>query len=239
MGFGWLFIGYFLTIMNIPMFGIFGTIIRTCGFALVLFAAVKLRKYNRSFNLSIIGSGLMIGISTLIMTVNVDSILVKSGKLTQGFLSITAKNIINCLDIGATLIFTVFLLWGVYNIAKETEVKKISNGSIRNTVFLGLYYVVLLISYIPINVIQKERGTFVFISWVLYFVYAILNIILLFDCYAKICDEDDIEMERRPSRFAIINQFNEEFDRRSQKAREEDAAYRLERRERRKRRKNK
>lgn len=232
MGFGWLFIGYFLTIMNVPILGIFGIIVRLCGYVLIIMATLKLRKYNRSFDFAMYGAIAMTIVSYCFLAKNIID------KLAVGFLSKTVTSVIEYVDLGCTFVFTALLLWGIYCIAKETEVKKISNSAIRNFVFLSLCYIVRLISYMPISAIKKVNGTFVFIIWVLYFVYSILNIILIFSCYAKICDEDDVEMERKPSRFEVVNRIRDEFDRKSEKARAEDEAYRRERKEKREQRKN-
>ena len=65
--------------------------------------------------------------------------------------------------------------------------------------------------------------------WVLYLVNIGLCLFLLFTCYARICDEDDVDMEGKKARIPIITALQEETERRSRKAREADALYKMER----------
>ena len=67
MGFGWLFLGYFLTMLNVPIFGILGTLIRIGGLMLVLFALLKLRRYHRSFDITVIGTLIMVAMTIVLM----------------------------------------------------------------------------------------------------------------------------------------------------------------------------
>ena len=75
----------------------------------------------------------------------------------------------------------------------------------------------------------------ILIAWIVYFVWIILNFMLIFSCYVKICDESDVEMERKPSRFAFVNRFRTEMDRRQEKAIEESLAYRKSKQEKKRR----
>ena len=65
----------------------------------------------------------------------------------------------------------------------------------------------------------------------------ILNLILIGQCYANICDEKDLEMKRKKSRFAWVNRFYEELERKEEKARAETVAYQKEKLEKRNKRK--
>ena len=55
------------------------------------------------------------------------------------------------------------------------------------------------------------------------FAWAIFNMINLFTCYMYICPEGDEAMERKPSRFAFVNEFRERMDERDRLAREREA----------------
>ena len=73
MGFGLLFFGYFCaTLMSVNAFGSF---IRIIGYSIVLIAAGKLSKYNRSFKLLSYTSVLMIAVSVLLASADVSSFL--------------------------------------------------------------------------------------------------------------------------------------------------------------------
>ena len=46
---------------------------------------------------------------------------------------------------------------------------------------------------------------------------------MIFTCYMKICDSDDVDMKQKPSRFAFINQKREEEETERQKILDEYA----------------
>jgi len=231
MGFGLLFIGYFMTVMNVPVLGIFGTIIRIIGCAVMLCGVLSLRRYNRAFDLALIGIALVGAVSFVALGANIDDALYENLLTKNRFFSDTAKNIVGYVDQGMTFVFNSFLLWAVRSIAKETEATKISNSAVRNYIFICAYYLVYLVSFLPFAGIQSAQHEFALIAWILYFVWIALNIILLFNCYAMICDESDVEMEPKASKFAFINWIREETERRGRKAREADALYREQKRQ--------
>ncbi len=233
MGFGLLFIGYFLTMINSPIFGLFGTLIRVGGCALLLCAAVKLGKYNKAFNLTLVGAVLMTAMSAVLLAINIDGFLYSNLITPDKLFSDLAKTVIGYTEQGVSFVFNSFLLWGILKISKETEAKKITVAAIRNYIFVCAYYLMYVISFLPFSGIQSAQSEFAVITWILYFVWIGLNLFLLFNCYATICDEDDLEMERKPSKFAFVNKFRDEFERKSQKAREADALYRQEKRQKR------
>ena len=189
MGFGWLFIGYFFTVMNMQMFGIAGTLIRIFGLLLMVFATLKLRKYNGSFNVTLVGIGGMLCISVLVFAISIDRILYENLLVSSRFFSTTAESVIEYSAQVVSFAFNTTLIWGVLQIAKETEVDKISNNAIRNFIFFCMYYFVYALSFLPTKGIQSAKAEFALITWILYFICNILNIVLLFSCYARICDE--------------------------------------------------
>ncbi len=224
MGFGLLFIGYFLTVMNIPIFGIYGTLIRLCGLIIMMISVFKLRKYNRAFDLTAVGIGLMTVVTLILLAVNIDSkFIVQKEVFSTGL-----KNAISYSDQVISFIFSAFLLYAVFKIAKETEAKKVSTGAIRNFIFICVYYVVYIVKAIPTKGIQSVQNEFSIILWVLYFVNIALNLLVIFSAYANICDESDIEMTEKTYSIPIISRLQEETDRRAQKAREADEFYRRE-----------
>ena len=239
MGFGWLFIGYFFTVMNMQMFGIAGTLIRIFGLMLMVFATLKLRKYNDSFNVTLAGIVGMLCISILVFAISVDRLLFENLLISSRFFSKTAEAVIEYSGQVVSFVFNATLIWGVLKIAKETEVDKIANNAVRNFIFFCMYYFVYALSFVPTEGIRSAKAEFALITWIMYFICSVLNIVLLFSCYARICDESDMEMERKPSKFEFVNKFREKQDRRSEQARLADEAYRKERRERRAQRKKK
>ncbi|MBE6546021.1 MAG: DUF1090 domain-containing protein [Ruminococcaceae bacterium] len=226
MGFGWLFVGYFVA--NFMSLHQFGAIFRMIGYGMMLGASVRLCRYHRSF--------LGLEILSLLM-------VLLCGVLSLGNAELFAQEfLLKELTLLPETVYTVFghgeqwlmlalqaaLLWAIRSIAVDIGVPKIAVSATRNFIFVCMYYVVYAISLLPIPMPSVVSATVAIIAWILFFAWMILNQILLFSCYAKICDEDDVEMEQKPSRFAFVNQFRREVEQKEQKAREADALYREE-----------
>ena len=238
MGFGILFLGYFCaTFLTLNPIGI---VVRVLGYALTLFAILKLRQYNRNFDLAAIGSCVMLALSVALMVCEGSGILYSYGLTATRWIPEQIGTVIKYLYTVFDFVFHALLLWGIRCIAKETEVSKISVNAVRNFIFIALYFLTyalnLVSKLLPLGEIELSRmqGTLAVIAYILMFVCWILNLALIFSCYARICDEGDEEMAQRPSRFAFVNKFREERDRRAQKAWAENEAYRRERMEKRK-----
>lgn len=228
MGFGLLFVGYFMaTFMSMSPLG--GYLIRLVGYAIILLSALKLKRYNKDFQYLFIGASLMTLISVVIaLSIIFDDIT------TVSLFSENIKNIIGHGERIGYVLFTLSMCAPIRSIAKETEVEKIAVASVRNFIFTVMYFVFYLIAYIPlpfVNDYKKYFGTPVF---VLYIVIIFMNLFMLFSCYAKICDESDVEMAQKPSRFAFVNRFREENERRRAEADARAAQKEKEKRERRK-----
>ena len=237
MGFGWLFIGYFVAMLM--TFNPVGFAIRLIGYTMILVSALKLRRYQSAFGWVALGSCLMVGVSVGLAFADISEYLYQGMILDTKLVSDFIREVLGHVERGALLIFTVLLLLAIRKIALETEVRKISDNAVRNLMFVGFYYVVYVIGNLPFAWVKNLLTELGIISLILYFAWIILNLILIYSCYANICDEGDVEMERKPSRFAFVNQFREENDARHQKAMEDGEALRRARMERRKKRRNK
>jgi len=211
-----------------------GALFRVLGYGMILISVLKLRKYHRAFDLSIFSTILMLLVSGALLFADVTAFLNHSMLMSLVSVSDFWRNIMGYAEQGCSLIFHALLLYAIRNIALETELKKLADAAVRNFVFVCFYSFVCGISYLPFESVRSCSGELRIISLLLYFTVIILNLILIWKCYANICDEEDTQMLRKPSRFAWVNHFHEEFDRRQEKAIREDAAYRKEKMEKRK-----
>jgi len=211
-----------------------GALFRVLGYGMILISILKLRKYHRSFDLSIFSTVLMLLVSGALLFADITAFLHQSMLISLAPISDFWRNIMGYAEQGASLIFHALLLYAIRNIALETELKKLADSSVRNFVFVCFYFLICGISYLPFESVRNCSGELRIISLLLYFTVIVLNLILIWKCYANICDEQDTQMLRKPSRFAWVNHFHEEFDRRQEKAMREDAAYRQEKFEKRK-----
>ena len=237
MGFGLLFIGYFA--VSLMTLNPVGALFRVIGYGMILASVLKLRKYHRAFDLSIPSTALMILVSGMLLFADTTAFLHQLMLIGRAPVSEFGRNIIGYAEQGASFIFLALLLYAIRKIALETEVQKLVISSVRNFVFVCVYYFICAISYLPFESVRNCSGELRIISLLLYFFVILLNLILIWKCYANICDENDAQMLRKPSRFAWVNRFREEFDRREEKARKETAAYRQQKWEKRKNKRNK
>ena len=227
MGFGLLFLGYFaVTLMS---WHTLGATVQLIGYVLVLVATVKLRRYHDAFSGAVIGSAAMVLVTALsaageIVDLLYENLLCSSRLWSQGALSV-----IGYADTAVFFLLHALLLWGVRAITREVGELRLEATAIRNFIFFFLYELMTVAVFLPIAPLQEMASYLMLFSLVLYFVCSILNLILFASCYARICDESDVEMTRKPSRFAFVNRMREHAEERERKNFESGQAYRARR----------
>lgn len=237
MGFGVLFIGYFITyLMSINKFGAF---FRVLGYLVMTYAGVKLASYNKTFRypvyvLSALSILSVLESASLITGYLYDNMLLSSNLFGGAF-----DTVIGYVDEVFVFAFHITLLLAIRSLAKETEISKIVYASVRNIFLISLYVVLRILAFIPLptqEAYNKNMGVPLFFF---YIVCIVLDAVIIFSCYYGICDENDTEMKRKPSRFAFINQYRDERDAKQAKAEAEMEKYRQELLERKKNNKKK
>ena len=237
MGFGMLFVGYFaVTFLTLNSAGF---LIRLLGYAIILAALGKLRQYHRAFGLARLGCIWMLFVSAGLALAGVSEILYESLLISSRLVSEFGITVLGYVEQVSSLVFHGLLLWAIRGIALETEENKIAVNAVRNFVFLCIYEIVYVIGVLPIEAIYQATARLGLIALLVYFVCVVLNLVLFGSCYARICDENDVEMQRKPSRFAFVNRMREENERRAEKAAAETRAYRQQLLEKRKNKRNK
>jgi hypothetical protein len=203
MGFGILFIGYFIE--AIIFIGISETI-KLLGCAIMLIAALKLRRYNRTFDL-------LVGTLTFAMAffafgsvIEIINVIKPNAVALHG----AAKTVVFIIDVLVAFALNASILVSARAIAKDTECEKIFFGATRNFVFFAILLVLQLAAILPFPFTQRLG----ILAIILQLVLAFMNLYLIFRCYAEICDQSDVDMERKPSRFAFVNNYRDEMDRR-------------------------
>ncbi len=214
MGFGLLFIGYFMaTLMTINKAGF---IARLVGYALVIIASRKLSRYNRSFVLLICSSILMLAVSVMLAISDVSKLLYDALLISVQPFGETYVLACAYAEMIMFFLFNATLLYALRAISIETGVLRNAAAALRNLIFVCSYFVLYVLSRLPVSFAKYLSLTAVMI----YFFFIVLNLILIFSCYARICDECDVDMERKPSRFAFVNKMREESERHAREAAE-------------------
>ncbi len=201
MGFGILFIGYFIGAI---IFLGFMSIVRVLGCAVMLVSALKLRRYNKAFDL------LVAALCVSILFYGFDAVVDILGIQLMG----AAVNVVLWADTIINFAFNVCLLIPIRAIAKETETDKIFFAATRNIAFFCILFALQLVAKLPFEITQNLN----IIAIILLLLLSLLNLLLIFRCYAQICDSGDVEMVRKPSRFAIVNKYRDEMERRRAEA---------------------
>lgn len=224
MGFGWLFIGYFVTTMMV--INPYGYLIRPIGYAIMLYAFSRLKDYHRDFWYALAGSVLMLGIAGVMAFDGLFAVFSESVTYVLGYAEMIGS-----------LVFHTLLFFGIRAIAKETEVEKISFAATRNFIFFAVYNLLYAVAKLPFAFAEEYAKMMSAPVLLLYFACLVLNLIMIFSCYMRICDVADVDMAQKPSRFAFVNRMRAESEeRRAQKQAmyEERARERKERKENRK-----
>ena len=204
MGFGLLFLGYFIsTLMSVHAYGWATQIL---GFYLIFLALGKLSEYKHSFKYCYIPLVLMtlcqvfVGLRWLFTEFPTSALL---SMIT--FFEI--DSLLNTVSVMLFLIFLFFLLSSVRELALDVEDTDVAKLARRNMYIVGAYFVWNIATALipPTNFSQ----TLTLISILAGFIYPISILYLLFRCYARICAPEDKDMEKKPSRFAFINKRRE------------------------------
>jgi hypothetical protein len=232
MGFGILFIGYFMAMLM--SINAVGSVIRLLGYALVLVATRKLSKYHRAFDAVSLATALMMAVSLLLVVYDASSFLYEQVIVDTQLLPPVFRTVVGYIEMALTFVFSAVLLWAIRLIAIQTDVHKIAVSAVRNFVFICVYYVLSLIGLLPFAFAQKYAAIVGAPVLILYFVWIILNIVLIYSCYARICDEDDVDMEQKPSRFEFVNNMRRESEKRREAANQKYAQKMRERKQKRK-----
>jgi hypothetical protein len=232
MGFGILFIGYFLAMLM--SINAVGSVIRLLGYALVLVATRRLSKYHRAFDAVSLATVLMLAVSLLLVVYDASSFLYEQVIVDTQLLPPVFRTVVGYIEMALTFVFSAVLLWAIRLIAIQTDVRKIAVSAVRNFVFICVYYVLSLIGLLPFAFAQKYAAIVGAPVLILYFVWIILNLVLIYSCYARICDEDDVDMEQKPSRFEFVNNMRRESEKRREAANQKYAQKMRERKQKRK-----
>lgn len=210
MGFGLLLMGYFLgMVMSLNIFGAF---FRLAGFALAAYAARKLSDYHKGFSFLTLASMLSVAVSVLGAISSISAFLYDNMIIAEKLIGDGLATAFGYARYGAELIFTVALCVAISLIAKETGEIKLRYVAIRNLALYCVYFVLQIICWLP----HEYVGTLLQITalpavaQLAGFALILLNLIMIFSCYRRICDESDVDMPQKPSRFEFVNQMRAE-----------------------------
>ena len=197
MGFGILFLACFFTFVGIltPL----SAFTYVIGSALMLYALYKLSEQNKMFLLSAIGSFVLFLVSLATVFLYV-----------FGIVSVSAYSITVLIQSYLTVLIAILLLIGIYLISKEVELKKIQARAVVNIIFVAIYFLCDVISsLVKSEEILKRIGLIGIISEIIYIALILINV---FNCYMRICYEDDKDMSKSTTGVPVLDFLNKMYD---------------------------
>ncbi len=112
------------------------------------------------------------------------------------------------------LAFLVTVMTGIEWVSQETDLGELRRRAFRQKIFCVLY----LVPQIPMNfmtggfipqVIVEFMASLALALMVVGFVIMILNLLVVFTAYMRICMPEDVSMEQKTSRFGFVNRYRE------------------------------
>lgn len=213
MGFGLLMIGYFTATMM--AFNMLGGVFRLIGYILICFAAKKLSQYNTTFFFLLAWSAVMTVFSAGAALSDISSFLHNNLIIAEPLIAKGLSDFLTNTKVIFEFIFTALLCFCVRSIAKETGATKIIHKAVRNFIYFCIFCIFQFLVWLASVVNSPSLTDFIKMTalpvWMvlLNIVCVILISLMLFSCYANICDIDDVEMKIKPSRFEFINRRRE------------------------------
>lgn len=214
MGFGLLFTGYAIAnIFTLTSYSFIGMLL---GYFIIFCALYELRKYCPTFLYSLIITVVMIFCSFFECFKGLDT-LMAWGVLYEGAL---ISQIFEFAEFGLALLFNLTLLYGIADMGRRVELDDVRSKAYRNMIFVIIYYAYQLFLFLPLAFIRQEKAFLMSLLMILLLTYTVINLALIFRCYAFICPQGDEDMPVKPSRFDFINRMRAKSEAKEKEAME-------------------
>jgi uncharacterized membrane protein len=236
MGFGLLFIGYFLHyLLGLNQLITFTTLI---GCVLMYVGLSSLSLYCHTFNFARYTT-FALALTAFYRTAEG---ITELFPVTISFVNDAIGYYVSLLELMVTVVFHVFLAIAIKEICLRTGVQKTAVRAMTNLVAVVLYEL-LWFSYstaqqrssmMPASVEQRSfSGMLYGFTMLMKLIWIFSNLTLIGSCYRRICpagqEAADAKRAKKPSRFAFVNRVRERYQASEEKAIREDRAYRQQR----------
>ena len=221
MGFGLLFIGYFLEyLIGMNDIGVFTHLL---GYMVMFAGLSQLRLYCRAFSYAQYCTVPLMLLSIYRTFAGLPELF----DISFTFVTEARTFWVNLLDVGMVVFFHVLLAIAIMEICNRTGVKKNSVVAIRNLLIVLLYAATHLFF-----TFSDGRAMILFgVVLLLQLIWVICNLILIGSCYMRICPagQENMDKQRPLSRIPWIARLQEKYQKSEDKAIREDQAYRKQR----------
>lgn len=214
MGFGLLFIGYFIAfLMSVNNYAFAFQIV---GYAIMFSAIGKLSEYKHRLSHTTVPLFLL----SLCALFDAGHLLARLTSVQLSLFSDQNQFLISLFSVAISMVFQVLLLLGIREIGKDAEADGIPPRALWCIVvvcLVGIWKIALSLLGTSPSIESSNAFRLLTLGAALVsLLYPIVILAFLFSCYAKICAPDDTEMEARPSRFAFVNRLREERERKAE-----------------------
>lgn len=210
MGFGLLFIGYFIAFfMSVNNYGFAFEIV---GYAIILSAVGKLSEYKHSLARSSVPLLIMALCSAYDGFRYLNQLLSFDLALFRDDVAFT----VSLISAAAVLLFHGMLLISIRQIAIDADEPAIARKSFPAIGAAAISFLLEFSLALVGNLFAEQFGTtlnvWALVATLVRILYPLAVLAFFYSCYARICAPEDVEMERKPSRFAFINRWREKQD---------------------------
>lgn len=227
MGWGLLFLGYLMKFL-LGLNPIFDVVLTLPACLVMLLGLKRLSLYCHTFHYALWSTALLAAVSVGGV---IGALLVPSSALPAAGAGLTAwlRYVANAslggwvawADMIAVVLFHAALALGIKDIAMRVGVQKNAVRAIRNLVLVGLYALCLLTA----NIVPSVAPMMAAPATLICLVFAVCNCVLLYSCYMRIAPAEEVVTTRRQNRIGWINRLRDAYERKTQKAIEDDRAY--------------
>lgn len=197
MGFGTLFIGYFL-LLNLTYYGFTDVI----AAAVMLLGLYKLSTVNKYFKAATVCTCLFLVFSLGEFGIAVYEMFFRQINST---ILVSVMSIVRCLAVGA---LTVTMLKGIEDVAREVEVEELPKKASRLAIATVVIYALWIILEAPLSFDSYLLAILSLITIIATIALLIVNLTVIYSCYMRICMPGDEDITReKPSRFAFVNEY--------------------------------
>ena len=194
MGFGLLFIGYFIAYLGafLPQISLFTYVL---GSGVILFSVRKLIYENKLFISSAIVAIALELLSIISLGINVFT----GGRGTFAFVLVYFVEI-------SAYAFNILIMLSIHKLAKDVELPKLSIMTLINVGFIsvGFIFFVLTEAITNPNVLLWLTPIYV----VLKIAYSLFSLVLIFNSYMRICYEGDEKMQKETTGIKLFDKLN-------------------------------
>lgn len=216
MGFGYLCIGYLIVnvlYLTVQAFGV-GALALLLGYGAMMLGLWELTHYNAAFVYAKWCCVPLLCLSLYRMTSEFATLFLWDSPIFGD----AVGTVTGWCYFALVVAFHFALLYGIRVIAREVELDRAANASMRNAVFVALYAVVYLLTNLVFAGNELIRGYFVFSLVLTQVVYVLFDLTLLISCTKNICPEGEEDVPQREHKLAILNKLDALYDRTRQRS---------------------